>query len=271
MANRSLLNKEIHNQPICGSDREWHLTRPHGEYTRLSFFHELRQVVRACRLEEKRSLLIVGGGCGVEAAYFRKRLPELQVVNSDISQQFCTLSLALQERRGVRFPSVAVNAESIPFKDRSFEVVLCNGAFHHMERQDAVVREMCRVAQKVVAFASEPVLSASRRFARLIDKEGVEYDGFRPYAPSIPHLRKVFRERDFVPLYYSGHFNTTVFPRRLSARLDTVRGKYVLFGLLQALNALAGHWGPSAVMAFRRARWDPGGGPSTKSEVRANG
>jgi SAM-dependent methyltransferase len=62
---------------------------------------------------------------------------------------------------------VLARAEEIPFADASFDVVTCRIAPHHFEDVEAAVREMARVARRLVLiedtlFASEQVEDAER-------------------------------------------------------------------------------------------------------------
>ncbi len=62
---------------------------------------------------------------------------------------------------------VLARAEHIPFADSSFDVVTCRIAPHHFEDIEAAVREMARVARRLVLiedtlFASEKVEEAER-------------------------------------------------------------------------------------------------------------
>jgi ubiquinone/menaquinone biosynthesis C-methylase UbiE len=47
-------------------------------------------------------------------------------------------------------PDVVCRAEDLPFADASFDTVACRIAAHHFEHVAAAVREMARVARKVV-------------------------------------------------------------------------------------------------------------------------
>jgi SAM-dependent methyltransferase len=47
-------------------------------------------------------------------------------------------------------PDVICRAESLPFADASFDVVACRVAAHHFEDAEAAVREMARVAARLV-------------------------------------------------------------------------------------------------------------------------
>jgi SAM-dependent methyltransferase len=81
-----------------------------------------------------RTALDVGSGGGHVAR--RLREAGLEVVSSDPAP-------------GMR-PDVVCQAESLPFADRSFDVVACRVAAHHFGDVDAALREMARVASERV-------------------------------------------------------------------------------------------------------------------------
>ena len=64
-------------------------------------------------------------------------------------------------------PDVVCPAESLPFEDRSFDVVACRIAAHHFDEVAAAVREMARVTRRLVViedtlYADEQVEAAER-------------------------------------------------------------------------------------------------------------
>ena len=64
-------------------------------------------------------------------------------------------------------PDVVCAAESLPFADRSFDVVACRIAAHHFDDVAAAVREMARVTRRLVViedtlYADEQVEEAER-------------------------------------------------------------------------------------------------------------
>jgi SAM-dependent methyltransferase len=60
-------------------------------------------------------------------------------------------------------PCVAATAESLPFKDQSFDAAMAFATVHHWQDPIAGLREMQRVARRVVVFTCETTESAWRR------------------------------------------------------------------------------------------------------------
>ena len=87
-------------------------------------------------------LLDVAIGDGVYTSW----LPEdWSIFGVDIS----TAQLAVCRRRnsGRNLRLVLAEAEDMPFRDREFDAVLCNGGFNHFNDPEAALREMARVAK----------------------------------------------------------------------------------------------------------------------------
>ena len=61
-------------------------------------------------------------------------------------------------------PCVAASAESLPFEDQSFDAAMAFATLDHWQDPIAGLREMRRVARRVVVFTSTPVTRARRRF-----------------------------------------------------------------------------------------------------------
>lgn len=92
-------------------------------------------------LDGVRTLLDVGAGNGFSSAYYP---PSIRVVACD----FAAAMLATNPVRS-RVRSVA---QCLPFGDRTFDVATCWELLHHADDPVAVVREMQRVARRVVLF-----------------------------------------------------------------------------------------------------------------------
>jgi ubiquinone/menaquinone biosynthesis C-methylase UbiE len=79
-------------------------------------------------------------------------------------------------------PCVAASAESLPFEDQSFDVAMAVHTVHHWQDPIAGLREMRRVARRVVVFTFEIVFPIDRS----------DFDRFwltRDYLPEVADLR----------------------------------------------------------------------------------
>ena len=90
------------------------------------------------------SVLDIATGPGFVALAFAERVHE--VVGIDLTPAMLERAELERARRGltnVRFELGDV--ESLPYADRSFDVVTCGSAFHHFPAPERVLREMARV------------------------------------------------------------------------------------------------------------------------------
>lgn len=67
------------------------------------------------------------------------------------------------QRPGGAAPCVAANAEQLPFDDQSFDAAMAFATVHHWPDPIAGMREMKRVARRVVVFTCDTTEEAWRR------------------------------------------------------------------------------------------------------------
>jgi len=105
----------------------------------------LAEVVRWPGSNRPFDLLDVGCGTGTLAAMIAAGLPA-RIVGLDFVPDMCRIGADKAGRidpHRVRF--LAGDAEHLPFRDQSFDIVTCSNSFHHYPHQDLAVREMFRV------------------------------------------------------------------------------------------------------------------------------
>lgn len=101
-------------------------------------------IKKTIRILPKNTLLDVGCGNG----YFTYHLAKLcDVTGLDFSEQMLKINPHHKLIQG--------DAESLPFKDNSFDIVFCSNLLHHLKNPQTAVREMWRVAKNYVIL-SEP-------------------------------------------------------------------------------------------------------------------
>lgn len=91
-------------------------------------------------LGDVRTVVNVGAGAGSYEP------PDLQVLAVEPS------AVMRSQRRPDAAPCVSATAESLPFEDRSFDAAMAVATIHHWQDPIAGLREMRRVARRVVAF-----------------------------------------------------------------------------------------------------------------------
>jgi SAM-dependent methyltransferase len=103
------------------------------------------------------SVLVVCGGSGLDAEILTRA--GATVVSSDIS---VGASRRAQERahlRGLYYDVMVADAQRLPFRDGSIDVVYVHDGLHHLESPDVGASEMLRVA-RIAAVISEPTPSS---------------------------------------------------------------------------------------------------------------
>ena len=91
------------------------------------------------------------------------------------------------------------DAESLPFDDDSFDMIVCNASFHHYTRPDDVLKEMRRVLKPsgklligdpYVPGIARPLINVLIKFS---DKGDYHFYGFN-------EMQELFLKNEFIPL-----------------------------------------------------------------------
>jgi ubiquinone/menaquinone biosynthesis C-methylase UbiE len=95
-------------------------------------------------LGDARTVLNVGAGTG-----------SYEPPDRDVTAVEPSAVMRTQRPEGAA-PCVAADAESLPFEDQSFDAAMAVSTVHHWQDPIAGLREMRRVARRVVVFTSSP-------------------------------------------------------------------------------------------------------------------
>lgn len=118
----------------------------------------LRLVRSLLHMVDAKSVLDVGAGTGRGVRHFMDNIPGLVVRGLEPVAE--RIQQAVQHKGIPRNVIVQGVGESIPFEDGSFDAVYAFGMIHHHPRPNDVVREMIRVARKMV------IISDGNRFGQ---------------------------------------------------------------------------------------------------------
>jgi SAM-dependent methyltransferase len=144
-------------------DEEFEIERPTG--TPRLYEAILREKFRlATRSVELRGaqVLVICGGSGMDAEFLAEA--GANVVSSDVSLGAGRRARERAQRHGVDFSVVVADAEHLPFRDGSFDVVYVHDGLHHIDRPLVGLAEMARVARGTVCL-TEPARSVATKFA----------------------------------------------------------------------------------------------------------
>ncbi len=150
MEQNILKQKEIHDEIFSNFEKlQFHITKdPVTRYLRdrrMNLAISYLKNIFGFRELKEFTYLVVCGGVGGEAIQL-KRMGFFKVVNSDLSTSIEATAMKLDSE----LISVFANAESLPFEDSSFDVVLVQDGLHHLPRPTLGMTEMLRVAKKAI-------------------------------------------------------------------------------------------------------------------------
>lgn len=113
------------------------------------------------------TVLVLGCGAGAELDYL-KRAGRTRLTGLDISPR---LVEEAGQKHGV--PTVLGDMARTGLADRSFDVVLCHRALHHLFYPFNALEEMARLARKTVLIVDEPARAAVKIAARKLLRQPV--------------------------------------------------------------------------------------------------
>lgn len=144
---------------------------------------DIRYALGALRPADQR-VLDVPCGRGRLLKAISADLPEAELVGLDVNQE-----MVAQVRRDV--PNVHTSVASvyaIPFRDRTFDAVLCHESFMHFENPREALEELCRVSSDRVYFS----VTTRRQLNTLLRRIGLLGSS------DVPHW--TFNAEDLAPL-----------------------------------------------------------------------
>lgn len=132
-------------------------TYPHGHHASVVAAHGARTAQDSCayllpHLSAGTSLLDVGFGPGSITADLARIVAPGEVVGIESEPHAVELARELMETRGVSNVTLRTGSVyELPFEDGSFDVVHCHQVLQYLSDPPAALREMARVARRVVA------------------------------------------------------------------------------------------------------------------------
>lgn len=139
--------------------------------------HLFRLLPKDCKLAWG---LDVGTGPGQIPIKILQRLPGLEMVGLDRSQEMLACARQDAERAGVadRLRLLVGDGHSLPFPERTFSLVLCNSVLHHAREPVQLLRELFRVAAPSAAILLRDLRRPWRPFLRWhLWRHGRHYHG----------------------------------------------------------------------------------------------
>jgi SAM-dependent methyltransferase len=158
-------------------DQEFEVSRPHGtpRYYRWQYGERYRRTVSHVRPLAGKTVVTICGGSGMDAEFLARE--GSRVISTDISLGACRRTAERARRHGLSILPVVADAESLPLADRSVDVSFVHDGLHHLDRPDAGLAEMVRVAAGAVAVAEPARARATALAARVGLAANVEEAG----------------------------------------------------------------------------------------------
>jgi SAM-dependent methyltransferase len=137
------LDRVLYRHPFEGASARRYATAERPAFGDLD-----DRLLDAMALDGARRLLDLGSGPGTFAARAAARHPGLQIITVEPSHAFR--------------PSVRARAEALPLVDGCIDVAICLSSIRHVRDRGAALRELRRVAARLVIVELDPVASAAR-------------------------------------------------------------------------------------------------------------
>lgn len=183
------------------SQDEFGITRPRGAPALYRWLLEekfRRSVLGLERLLPGATALTVCGGSGLDAELLA--VAGARVILSDIALGVVLQARERARRHGLELELVVADAEALPLRDESVDLVYVHDGLHHLERPLAGLAEMARVARWAVS-VNEPAAAATTSAAvkvRLADD--TEEAGNRVRRLALREICAELTARGFTPL-----------------------------------------------------------------------
>lgn len=182
--------------------REWH-DKAHIEnddgYKRTTYldqglfafllYYQLRDIDKLLAGRPYPRIANIGCGHGFELDYLSRLGSNVTLV--DISPKSLERASARARELGLQVDAVCCDAENLPFRDSSFDLVLTHHSLHHLANPMAGLEEMLRVAKTRIAFF-EPARGIMRSMVRAFGlKPKVEDSGNAVYEFGHSEIREM--------------------------------------------------------------------------------
>jgi SAM-dependent methyltransferase len=227
------------------STDDFGVTRPRGApglYAWLLQEKFRRSVVGLEDLLPGSTALTICGGSGVDAEFLAQA--GARVILSDISLGVVLQARERARRHGLDISLVVADAEALPFRDGSIDLVYVHDGLHHLERPALGLAEMARVARRAVS-VSEPAAAVATAVAvRLGLAEDEEEAGNRVRRLRLDEIVDELTARGFRPLRphrYAMYYRH--WPGRAVRALSIPPLLPVAKIALKAFNRVAGRYG----------------------------
>jgi len=197
--------------------------------------------------------LTICGGSGLDAELLARA--GARVILSDISLGVVLQARERAKRFGLDITLVVADAEALPFRDGSIDIVYVHDGLHHLENPALGLAEMARVARRAVSVTEPAAAAATAAAVRVGWAEAEEEAGNPVRRLTLDEIVSELSSRGFRPLQPHRY---AMYYRHWPGRAMRILSKPVLFPLARAGfatgNRLFGRYGNKLAVQAVRAR-----------------
>jgi uncharacterized protein YbaR (Trm112 family)/SAM-dependent methyltransferase len=157
--------KDVQAAYFDEADPEFEVTRPHGTpwlYQRL-LAEKFRRSLDALPLPAQGlTAVTLCGGSGMDAEFLART--GASVISTDISLGAAQRTRERAERYGFEVLPVVADAEALPLRDRSVDLLYVHDGLHHLDSPGAGIREMLRTSRLAISI-NEPARARATMLA----------------------------------------------------------------------------------------------------------
>ena len=171
-------HKDLQASFFDKADPEFEVTRPHGTPWLYRWFlaEKFRRSVDALSLPlERLTAVTVCGGSGMDAEFLAR--VGASVISMDISLGAAQRTRERARRYGFDVLPVVADAEALPLRDRSADLLYVHDGLHHLDFPEAGMQEMLRASRLAISINEPARARATMLAARVGLSEHVEEAG----------------------------------------------------------------------------------------------
>lgn len=237
------------------ADEAYEISRPHGtgDFYAWLLGEKFRRSLAGLGATSPGTLVLtVCGGSGMDAEYLARA--GFQVIASDISLEAARRTRERARRHGLPIATVVADAEALPFRDRSIDLVYVHDGLHHLETPLNGLHEILRTARSAVSVNEPARAQATLLAARIGLAEHYEEAGNYIGRVDLTQFEAVVRQAGF-EIVKSERY--AMIYRHEPGKVSRLLSRPGLFGVtrggLRLFNAVAGeHGNKLTLQAVRR-------------------
>jgi SAM-dependent methyltransferase/uncharacterized protein YbaR (Trm112 family) len=157
--------KDVQASFFDEADPEFEVTRPHETpwlYQWLLAEKFRRSLAALPPPADGMTAVTICGGSGMDAEFLART--GASVISTDISLGAARRTRERAERYGFDVLAVVADAEALPFRDRSVDLLYVHDGLHHLDSPQAGIREMLRTSRLAISI-NEPARAGATRLA----------------------------------------------------------------------------------------------------------